>query len=264
MGALAFLRLSDAKVALNKCCEQDEVLWRESDEGSAICVKSNSMSSHEDFWISYNVFVKMTPVKKYMFDFYDIDVQSGGVLVVKNEEDATKTYYNDKNATFCVDFNEGGTKFGIVAPKSTILIQSLYATFQVIGIMSLVVTGAVYLVVTPMRNYHGKALIGHTFSLAMAMTLNACTDHFYGEPVYQYLLNLADFSHLLSHFWLTAMWFNVWCLSRFPKRIKLKNLEFIYTAFVVFAVATILVISRAKGRKFLCFDYFLYDFRGKY
>ena len=142
-------------------------------------------------------------------------------------------------------------------------IKIIYSVFQALGIICLVITAVIYFVVTPIRNYHGKALIGHAISLALAMILNACNDYFYDEQIYKYLLNLADFCHLLSHFWLTAMWFNVWCLSRFPKRIKLRNSEFIYSFVVIFTVTIALVCCRA-GKILYCFHYFYYDKRGLY
>lgn len=271
MFGIGLIGNSEAKIPVNKCCQLNEVLndiGKDKNYTSYVC--QHSESNNEELWKNYTVTIKMTPKDEKIFvvDGNDrLEIQSGGFLIGK--KDGVVDYiYNEDNATFCVDLNANNSTFIALILLNERAHHQLegkpgifYSAAQSIGIFFLIITGLIYLKVTPLRNYHGQAIVCHSFLLALAMALNAWSNYFIDfVEVHKNLLRLAQFCHLSSYFWLTAMWMNSWCHSLLKRR-KLTQQDFLFSFGIISAVALGMVIARAN-KWLYCIKYFEFDKRG--
>lgn len=245
------------KQLVYKCCDHDEVL-----NDKEKCIKSNEI--HENYWKDYHVIVRMISSYGAFIvgsENENISVLPSGDLLAKTIS-STDTFVDHQ---YCIDFKEDGIKYALLVQipslgSITLLAVQIFLLF--LGLVCLVSTAAIYLIVTDLRNYHGKALACHTFHLALAMAINASIRFFEKEPVLGFLKHLANFSHLSSYAWLMVMWLNVVCLSRYPKRYKMGSFAFIFTFLMVYAVCAMLILFKIK-MWLRPFEIFQYDRRGE-
>lgn len=236
MGILALQGSSDAKRQVNRCCHYDEQLG---------VIDPNKQNS---FACKHLEYLKEITAYDYLFVFNE-NHKTANYSVVSSEK-GDQNRRNDSN--FCLDFDELATLEALAWKskshepeisefllKNFCLVIKFQKVFQCIGSFIFIIIGMIYVVVPHFYNYHGKALIGHTFSLAVMMVF----DMWSFDLSDICLLNIIQFYYLCSDFWLLAMWINIWCLSRFPNRVELRGPEFMYTSGIIVSVTITLLIS---------------------
>ena len=233
---ISAVQSADPKQNVQKCCPIDERLY------NSQCNKTDV--TNEAYWSHYNVTFGMVNSK---FDPLGnenetVQVLQSGVLQLINEGKVSDNFVDH---FYCIDYNEDNQIVAIVGDKVyQAALNVTYAFLQVLGVVCLIATGVIYLMVTKLRNYHGKALACHTFHLALAMILN--TAHSFYDEETTYLQNAANFAHLSSYAWLMVMWLNLMFLSKFPKRIKMGTFSFFFTFILVCAVCAMLIYFKIR------------------
>ncbi|KAG6440646.1 hypothetical protein O3G_MSEX001410 [Manduca sexta] len=93
----------------------------------------------------------------------------------------------------------------------------VYATGLLISVPFLLITACVYLLITELRDTHGKALACHTICLALAFTCLAATQlagHAFPVVACTIMAYLIQFSFVSCFFWLNVMCFDIFLNAR--------------------------------------------------